>query len=122
MKAGDRKMSSRIRREKLAAEMQANKDDLTEWELVASEPPREPSLSISLRLPPGEIDLLQERAAAMGTTVSALVRAAIHRYFDNATAPTLRFSFVERTVFSPGPPEPFTEARRYKSQIPEPQV
>lgn len=109
-------MPRRQRREELAAELQATKDDLSGWEVVSSESPKEPALSISLRLRPSEIDLLQQRAAAKGTTVSAIIRDAIERYFDDSTTPTLRFSLIGHTVFSAGPPAAFTLAAQREDE------
>jgi len=111
-------MARRQRREELAAELQATKDDLSGWEIVSSDLPKQPSLSISLRLRPSEIDLLQQRAATRGTTVSAVIRDAIQRYFDESSTPTLRFSYVGQTVFSTAPPDAFTEAPSYKGEEP----
>ncbi len=79
-------------------------------------------MSVSLRLKPDEIDQLQHRAALKGTTVSAVIRDAIQRYFGEAATPTLRFSIAGQALFTAGPLEPSTQARRYKLQAPEPQI
>jgi hypothetical protein len=115
-------MPRRTPREKLAAELQTEKENLRDWEVVSSQSPREPSVSISLRLPPDDADLLQEKAAEQKTSVSAVVRVAIHRYLDPAHAPAVRFVFVGPTKFSDGSPGPFTEARQNRSESPEHQV
>ena len=115
-------MTRRSSRARLAAELQAKKEDLEGWEAIPSEAPREPSMSISLRLRPDDIDLLQRRAATKGTTVSAVIRDAIQRYFGEAGAPTLRFTLAGQVLFAAGPPGPFTEARRYEWHAPEPQI
>lgn len=121
MKEGD-SMASKRSRERLAAKLQAEKEDLNGWEVESSTQTKEPSMSLSVRLKPDEIDMLQIRSTQTGTTVSAIIRDAIHEYFQGTPKYTAYFAFSGQSFFATEPTGPFTEARKPDVHVSDPQV
>jgi hypothetical protein len=114
-------MTDGASRKKHAANLFAERDDLTDWEVVSTTPAKAPSMLFSLRLPPQEIDRLQERAAATGKTASSIVRQAIEEYFEGRKLPPLHFGNSDKTSVDPSDLGPTTEARR-ATTLPDPNI
>ena len=114
-------MPEKAPRKRQAAKLYAEREDLTDWEVVLGTPARVPSVLFSLRLPPEEIDRLQERAASTGKTASSIVRQAIEEYFEGRKLPELHFDNSDKTSVDPSDLGPKTEARR-ATTLPDPNI
>ena len=86
----------------LAARLQAEKDDLSQWEEVPPRPrpdKRKLSAMVSVRLSPEELERLQERAGESGQSVSAYLRSLALR---DASRGSLRRAYGNKIIRTEG--------------------